>query len=375
MTENNSDNQLSRIVLKGFKSIANCDLETSRVNILIGANGAGKSNFIGFFRMVRQLMEKNLQVFVSRQGGPDALLHFGRKTTEQLEFKLYFGNHGYFATLEPTQDNRLMFTGESFSWQQGLQFGISGIVRKDLLGKGHFKGHFETKIFTGTRTSTDEYILSAMQKWRVYHFHDTSDSAYIKQPQGINDNAYLRPDARNLAAFLYLLRDSYQDSYQKIVKTIRLVAPFFGDFYLRPSPNNQDVIELEWFERGQDIPFKAHMLSDGTLRFICLATVFLQPENLQPETILVDEPELGLHPYAITVLASLIRTTSKQVIVSTQSVELLNEFEASDVIVVDRNEGKSYLHRVNHEELGAWLQDYSLGELWKKNILGGRPAR
>jgi predicted ATPase len=362
MTGTNRDKQLSRIVLKGFKSIAKCDLELSRVNILIGANGAGKSNFIGFFRMVGQLLEENLQVFVSRQGSPDALLHFGRKTTEQLEFQLYFGNNGYFATLEPTQDNRLMFARESFWWNRSGEHEIG-------------RGHFETKALTGTGTGIDEYVLSAMQQWRVYHFHDTSDSAYIKQPQGINDNAYLRPDARNLASFLYLLRDSYPASYQRIVKTIRLVAPFFGDFYLRPAPQNKEVIELEWFERGQDIPFKAHLLSDGTLRFMCLATVFLQPEDLQPETILVDEPELGLHPYAITVLASLIRTASKQVIVSTQSVELLNEFEANDVIVVDRNEGNSYLRRLNQHELEAWLSDYSLGELWHKNLLGGRPAR
>jgi predicted ATPase len=362
MTGTSSDKQLSRIVLKGFKSIAECYLELSKINVLIGANGAGKSNFIGFFRMVQQLLEQNLQVFVSRQGSPDALLYFGRKTTEQLEFQLYFGNNGYFAELQPTQDNRLMFTSESF-W--------SNISGEREIGKGHF----ETKAFIGTGTSIDEYILSAMQQWRVYHFHDTSDSAYIKQLHGINDNAYLRPDARNLASFLYLLRDSYPASYLKIVKTIRLVASFFGDFYLRPSPQNQDVIELEWFERGQDIPFKAHLLSDGTLRFMCLATVFLQPEKLQPSTILVDEPELGLHPYAMTVLASLIRATSKQVIVSTQSVELLNEFDADDVIVVDRNDGKSLLRRLNKHELLAWLEDYSLGELWKKNVLAGRPSR
>ncbi|QLE58552.1 AAA family ATPase [Nostoc sp. TCL26-01] len=362
MTGMNSNKQLSRIVLKGFKSIASCDLEFSRLNILIGANGAGKSNFIGFFRMVGQLLEQNLQVFVSRQGSPDALLHFGRKTTEQLEFQLYFGDNGYFATLEATKDNRLMFARESFWWN------MSG---EHELGRGHF----ETKAFTGTETQINQYVLSAMQQWRVYHFHDTSDSAYIKQLHGINDNAYLRPDARNLASFLYLLRDSYPASYQRIIKTIRLVAPFFGDFYLRPVPQNKEVIELEWFERGQDIPFKAHLLSDGTLRFMCLATVFLQPEDLQPETILVDEPELGLHPYAITVLAALMRTASKQVIVSTQSVELLNEFVANDVIVVDRNQGTSSLRRLNQDELSAWLLDYSLGELWRKNLLGGRPAR
>ncbi|BAZ28756.1 hypothetical protein NIES4074_11900 [Cylindrospermum sp. NIES-4074] len=363
MPELISAKQLSRIVLRGFKSIAECDIELAQLNVLIGCNGAGKSNFIGFFRMVQQILERKLQVFVSRQGGPDVILHFGRKTTEQLEVNLYFGSNSYFATFEPTQDNRLMFSKESFGWKSG-EWEIGS-------------GHFETQALQGTGTKIDQYVLPAMQQWQVYHFHDTSDSAYVKQLHGINDNTYLRPDARNLAAFLYLLKDNYPESYQQIVKTIRLVAPFFGDFYLRPSPQNKDLIELEWFEQGQDIPFKAHLLSDGTLRFICLATVFLQPTSLQPETILVDEPELGLHPYAITILASLMRAAAieKQVIVSTQSVELLNEFSANDVIVVDREDGKSLLRRLKEDDLYEWLEDYSLGELWKKNILGGRPSR
>jgi len=212
MTGMNNYKQLSRIVLKGFKSIASCDLQLSRLNVLIGANGAGKSNFIGFFRLVQQLLEQNLQVNVSRQGGPDALLHFGRKTTQQLEFQLYFGNNGYFATLEPTQDNRLMFAFESF-W--------SNMSGEHEIGRGHF----ETKALSGTETLIDSYVIPTIRQWRVYHFHDTSDSAYVKQSHGINDNAYLRPDARNLAAFLYLLRDTYPASYEKIVKTIRLVAP------------------------------------------------------------------------------------------------------------------------------------------------------
>lgn len=364
MPELTSTRQLSRIILKGFKSIAECDIQLSQLNILIGCNGAGKSNFIGFFRMIEQMLDKKLQVFVSRQGGPDSILHFGRKTTEQLEIELYFGQNGYFATFEPTQDNRLMFSKESFWWSKKGELRISS-------------GHFETQALEGSRTRMDYYVLPAMKKWRVYHFHDTSDSAYVKQAAPINDNIYLRPDARNLAAFLYLLKNNYSQSYQQIVKTIRLVAPFFSDFLLRPSPHNNDVIELEWFEQGQDMPFKAHLLSDGTLRFICLATVFLQPTALQPETILVDEPELGLHPYAITILASLMRAASreKQVIVSTQSVELLNEFTAKDVIVVDRKDGKSLLCRLNEDDLQEWLEDYTLGELWKKNIIGGRPSR
>lgn len=364
MPELVKESHVSRIVLEGFKSIGECDLELGKLNILIGCNGAGKSNFISLWSMTQQLLNHNLQIFVSRQGGPDALLHFGRKTTEQLGFKFYFGDKGYFVKLEPTLDNRLMFASEAFwSDEDGeLQIG---------------RGHFETNTNQAVATEINSYVLESIQQWRVYHFHDTSSTAYVKQPHSINDNAYLRTDARNLAAFLYFLLQAHPKSYQQIVKTIRLVAPFFGDFYLRPSPHNNDVIELQWFEQGQDIPFKAHLLSDGTLRFICLATVLLQPQSFQPETILVDEPELGLHPYAITVLASLIRaaTSEKQVIISTQSVELLNQFDANQVIVVDREEGKSSLRRLQLPDLSQWLEEYSLGELWKKNILGGRPSR
>lgn len=355
--------QLSRIVLNGFKSIVSCDLELGSLNILIGSNGAGKSNFIGFFKLIRQIYEKQLQVHVSQQGGPDSLLHFGRKKTERIDAQLYFGNNGYFFTLAPTMDNRLAFSTESFWWNAS---GAKPI--------GH--GHFESKAWEGTGTGIDQFVHEAISKWMVYHFHDTGDTSYIKQQHAINDNIYLRPDARNLAAFLYLLSQTHPANYLRIVKTIQLVAPFFGNFYLRPQPQNANIIELEWTEVGEDVPFKAHHLSDGTLRFICLATVLLQPEFYQPASIFIDEPELGLHPYAITILASLLKSAAlkKQIIVSTQSVELMSEFDPEDIIVVDRKAGKSIFNRLNASKLEEWLQEYSLGELWKKNVFGGRPS-
>ncbi|GAB7200676.1 AAA family ATPase [Dickeya oryzae] len=152
---------------------------------------------------------------------------------------------------------------------------------------------------------------------------------------------------------------------------------FFGDFYLRPTSDNPDTIQLEWTEKEQDIPFKANELSDGSLRFILLATVLLQPEEYKPSAIIVDEPELGLHPYAIAVLAELIKTASHehQLIISTQSVELVNEFDAEDLIVVDKKDGASTFKRLEADSLEEWLSDYSLGELWTKNLLGGRPQR
>ncbi len=358
-----NQNQLSRIVLKGFKSIRECDLELKGLNILIGANGSGKSNFIAFFRLIQQILAGNLQRYVSKQGAIDRLLHFGRKKTKEIASELYFGSHGYKFSLEPTLDNRVMFSRESY-WQDQLPDWSIGA------------GHFESNL--GSPTQIDNPIVTkVMKSWRIYHFHDTGDSSSVKQIQAINDNIYLRSDAQNLAAYLYLLKNQYQTHYQRIVKTIQLVAPFFGEFNLRPQPNNQDQIELEWFEKGEDIPFKAYQLSDGTLRFICLATVLLQPEDHQPEVILIDEPELGLHPYAINVLGSLLRSIakSKQVIVSTQSVALLNEFDAADVIVCDRIEGATHLHRLDENALADWLEEYSLGELWQKNMLGGRPSR
>ena len=357
-----NQNHLSRLIIKGFKSIRECDLELSSLNVLIGPNGVGKSNLIGFFRMIQQILAQNLQVYVSKQGGPDALLHFGRKTTEKLSAELYFGNNGYKFTLEPTQDNRMMFASEALWWN---------VTGDRVVGRGHFESTVEREY-----SRIKDYALAAMKSWRVYHFHDTSDTALVKGIQQIHDSEYLRPDARNLAAFLLRLSVQYPESYERIVKLVRMIAPFFGDFRLKPTPGNQDTIELQWTEKGEDIPFKAHQLSDGTLRFICLATLLLQPALLQPETIWIVEPELGLHPYAIQLVAALIRSASKsrQLIISTQSADFLSEFVPEDVIVTERSGGSSIFTRLDSDQLKLWLEKYTLGELWHKNVLGGRPG-
>jgi len=355
--------QISKIILRGYKSIVDCRMELTPLNILIGANGAGKSNFISFFRMISQILRQQLQMEVGLSGGPDALLYFGRKKTEELHAELYFGNNGYQFTLRPTQDNRMIFAHETLWW--------------NLSGDFHpASGHFETEYKErGIHGQVWMHVVPAMRSWRLLHFHDTSRSAYVKQIHNISDNEYLREDARNLAAFLLRLKNNHNEDYQRIVSIIRLVAPFFGDFYLRPTVDNKDKIQLEWTEQGQDEPFPASALSDGTLRFICLATVLLQPDEFMPATILIDEPELGLHPYAISVLASMMQSAAKkhQLVVSTQSVELVNEFSPEDLIITEKHQGASTFKRPDKQMLADWLDDYTLGELWKKNLLGGRP--
>ena len=220
-----------------------------------------------------------------------------------------------------------------------------------------------------------DYCYSSISNWKVFHFHDTSDTAGVKRLGSLHDNDYLRQDASNLAAFLYRLAEETPEIYQQIRKIITLAIPFFDDFVLKPQklPTEEEQIRLLWRQKDSDYALWPSQLSDGSIRFICLVTALMQPDP--PSTIIIDEPELGLHPYAITLLGSLLRSASKrmQVIVSTQSVPLVNEFAIDDLIIVEREQECTVFKRYTEEEFKTWLDEYSVGELWEKNILGGRP--
>ena len=368
---------IKKLTIEGFKSIRKLeDFKLQSLNVLIGANGAGKSNFVGFFRLLRELIDQRLQLAVSTEGGADKCLHLGPKVTQRLVAKLYFGDNGYEFELVPTVDNRLVFADEATLFK-----GRFGLIRGSL-GSGHaeagLKGRKDEPGATAPH-GVPYYVFKAVSSWVVYHFHDTSATAGVRRQGPINDNETLRPNAENLAAFLYRVRETDLTTYEKIRDVVRLAAPFFDDFKLRPVPANPDLIQLEWLQKGSDYPFLANQLSDGTLRFICLATSLLQPTL--PSTVLFDEPELGLHPFALTLVANLFQQAAKQygtyvsqqVIVSTQSAPLLNEFAPEDVVVVERTQGESTFRRLESGHLSEWLKEYTLGELWQKNVLGGRP--
>jgi|SRR5690554_3320091 len=359
--------------ITGFKSIKSLEqLKLKPINVLIGTNGSGKSNFVSFFKMLGEMMEERLQVWTSKQGSADRIVSFGVRETDKITASIRFDRNGYDFELEPTIDGGLVFADESLYFD-GPYHGVSEYG----LGSGHSEALLKSAYQSSKKENgVHAYCYKSITSWKVFHFHDTSHTAGVKRLHSLHDNAYLRPDASNLAAYLYRLRNEHADIYAQIRKTVRLAIPFFDDFVLNPQPlwTEEEQIRLLWQQRDSDYPFWPSQLSDGSIRFICLTTALLQPDP--PSTIIIDEPELGLHPYAITLLGSLIRSASKQmqVIISTQSVPLVDEFSIDDLIVVEREDGASVFRRFGEQDFTEWLETYTVGELWEKNILGGRPG-
>jgi len=370
--------QLTSVHISGFKSLRDVDLTLGSVNVLIGANGAGKSNVTSFFKMLNFMMTGALGEFIGRSGGAGDILHFGAKTTPVLTAELQIasdtGNNTYAFKLGHASPDRFIFLAESYSYSQTGR--DPGRAPATDLGSGHN----ECRLREVGDNPTGSFIRRAISGIRFFQFHDTSPTAYVKQMQNLEDNRYLKSDAGNLAPFLYMLHQKYPAAYDRILRTLRKVIPFLEDFQLAPSMLNEKKIQLEWREKGSPAVFGPHMLSDGSLRFIALTTLLLQPKELLPSLIIIDEPELGLHPSAIRLLASMVRSASAhaQLVLATQSKELVDAFQLEDILVVDREaaDGResSVLRRLPRPEFAVWLEKYSLGEMWEHNLIRGRPA-
>lgn len=360
---------IEKIKIQNYKSIRELDLDLKPLNILIGSNGAGKSNFISFFKMVNQMYEGRLNEFATKYG-VENLLYFGRKESDSIYGLLDFDNrNAYRFQLLPTLRDELTFLFEHglFNWSNNNNNHYSNWYSTTF-----DTGHKESKL-RNSQENVALFVQRELKSFKIYHFHDTSENSKMKQSSRIDDNHFLREDGSNLAAFLYLLQEKHPKILRRIERTISSIAPFFKRFDLKLNQLNPDRIKLEWQEKGSDMYLDAHNLSDGTLRFIALTTLLLQPEL--PSTIIIDEPELGLHPAAIARLAALIRKASvkSQVIISTQSTNLVDEFQPEDIITVDRKDKQSVFTRQSIHQLSEWLNDYSMSTLWEKNIIGGRP--
>jgi predicted ATPase len=328
---------IQSITIEGFKSIRSIkDFPLRPVNVLIGANGSGKSNFLEAFVFLSEVIHGRIDAYVIENGGADKLLYFGSKETDSI----------------------------LIGWN-------------DESGRTYFAGGQSQPGDALRGTAAFSGFGKIVPSWQRYQFHGTGRNSPIKKTSQLDDNRFLRPDGSNLAAFLHFLQQKHGESYAAIRRTLQQVAPFFEDFQLEPLKLNPNTLKLDWRHFGTDAGFDGSALSDGTLRFVALATLFLQPAELRPSVILVDEPELGLHPQAIGLLAPLIRQASKesQVIAATQSSLLLDHFEPEDILVANRVDGATTIERLNSEPLADWLKEYSLGQLWEKGELAGGPVK
>lgn len=348
------------IEIEGYKSIKRQQIKMSNINILIGSNGAGKSNFISFFEFLGQVYQQKSQQFVALAGGIDRILHQGNITAKSIKIYLSFEQEK---------------SGYGFEM---LKNDTSFIIKyEDLLYEQNLKKSFELSQESQLKHKNDIFAKSVktyLDGLRRYHFHDTGAKSPFNQASHIQNDAYfLYERGENLAAFLYKVKQDHPKVYYRMIQVIRSIAPFFNDFYLKPNENG--FVTLQWRANANSYLYGISDLSDGTLRFIALTVLFLQP-NL-PLTLIIDEPELGLHPTAINKLSGLIQSAANrgtQVILATQSTDLISYFTPEDIVTVDQKNGESIFQRLDGAGLEQWLEDYTLGDLWKRNIItGGQP--
>ena len=355
---------MDSIKIQGYKSFKNLSVQLHPINLLIGANGAGKSNFLSLFEMLGNIYEKRLGVYVAQVGGVDKLLYQGRNVTEEIDLELKQANNFYQLSLMES-DGKLMVQNEAVGYDKTP-------ASFESVNINQYADESKLKEYVGTRSG--DYLNEYISQIRKFHFHDTGRrSPFTADSHIVNDAYRMYEHGENLAAILYRIQREKPMAYKRIIRVIQSVAPYFSDFFFQPT--EADMVRLQWQDKYSSMIYGPTDLSDGTIRFIALTVLFMQP--WLPRVIIIDEPELGLHPVAIEKLAGLIKMAAQkgtQVIVATQSAELISSFEPEDVLTVNQNEEGTTIERLNRENLERWLDEYTLGDLWKQNILkGGQP--
>ncbi len=372
---------ISHLKIKGFRSLKDVEIELGAFNVLIGANGAGKSNLIEFFQMTSAMFSGtsgNLQLYVARKGRASSLLHYGPQVTKTIDATFRIDDeqvwNEYECRLKWSESNDLYFGNES------VAEGLSGKGQSERYFSG--SGHSESWVVSPgmfSELSSARLFRHLAEQIRVYHFHDTSEDANMRVSQELNGEHGLLSNGGNLAAFLYRLKEKRPAHYRRILDTVQYIAPFIEDLVVEPDALNDRFVMLRWRDRSGTL-FGPHQLSDGTLRTIALITTLLQPDETMPSIMLYDEPELGLHPQGIRIVAELLKAVSekRQVIVATQSPLLIRDYDPADIAVVERDEdaegrGSTVIKRLDPVALEGWLEEYDLGQLYEKNVTGGGP--
>lgn len=374
VNKNNKNLRLKAATISGFKSISAkkpLKIELGNITLLLGANGSGKSNIISFFKMLNCIMSGSFQLFVEKAGTSQVFLNYGSNHTSTIKGEMNFESNtdfdNYSFQLTHATPDRLIISSETIVW------GKKDRAQPQTIP---LSSDFKESALIHNQREPVTIVRRILANCKVYQFHDSSAQSRIRQSSPVEISTYLQSEGHNLASFLYFLKKNHAANYQRIVSYIRQIVPQFNDFYL--VPNAKGYVMLTWTERSpNDYIMLPEQFSDGTIRFIALATLLLQPEKTMPNVVIIDEPELGLHPFAITQLAEMIKEAAinTQVVIATQSPGLVDEFEADQITIIqwDEESESTIAKKLNKNDLADWLASYSLSELWDKNVFGGRP--
>lgn len=363
-------NRIRSVSIQGFRSLKSIEnLELPQLTVLIGGNGAGKSTLIRFFEMLSWMLKsKNLQEFVMRHGGGDDQFFMGARQTPRIHAELCLdtekGQNDYrFDLVHLSAGDTVMVMNEAYRYSANNISTKADWIQIDAVGK-------ESGLLEQTN-KTAKTIAALLRQCSTYQFHDTSMNAAIHNRWDVTESFRLRSDGGNLAAVLLDLRKTDGKRYELIVQQICRVLPAFKDFVLEEEAGK---VLLRWGSRQSDKVFGSHLTSDGSLRLFCLLTLVNLPPDRLPDVMFFDEPELGLHPHAITLVAEMFKRLSlkRQIFLATQSPYLVDCFELENIIVASANNGETVLRNLPREQYQEWLDDeYQLSDIWLKQAVGG----
>ncbi len=372
--------RLESVRIRGFRSLADVELSNlGAASVLIGSNGSGKSNFMRFFELLSwMLRSRALGEFVQRHGGADDQLFGGNGVTPRMEAEVALrteaGRNDYRFTLTHAHPDRFIFTEEAFRFSQQSR---AREARWQHLGSGHREAGIVDAAHASSSPDIDpttaRVIVHLLRNCAVYQFHDTSDKSSFKKRWEVEDNDRLRTHGGNLAAVLHRLEEEDVRRFELVCRHIARVLPVFDRFQIDESYGR---VMLRWKAKGREKTFGAHLTSDGSLRFFALVTLLNLPREMLPNVLFLDEPELGLHPVAIALIGNMIKALARevQIIVATQSPLLVDVFDLDEIVVLDLQDGRTTFRRLDTGAYRHWLDEsFTPGELWQKNLLGGRP--
>lgn len=385
--------KVARIKIEGFRRLHRVDLSMRPLMVVIGANGVGKSSLLDALSILSASAAGKLNQMLGQMGGLLDILSRNKAREVRFlasmevpgyqpleyDFQIEPRGPGYTISRETLTQAK---TGSSVPFKH-IDSSYADIRYYDITEKKLVRRNQPLRpewVFDPFESSLSQvpkmfnqpeelrHVLSSMTK---YHVLDVSSKALVKLPQQMKPAYLPGPDGEDLIPYLYSLRETTKDCFEAIEDTLKTAFPGFESLNFPPAAAG--LLSLTWKERQFKSPLYIHQLSEGTLRFLWLVSLLHSP-NLSTVTM-IDEPEVSLHPELLSILADLMRAASSrtQLIVATHSDRLVRFLEPKEVVVMDLNEeGFTSANWADSLDLDAWLDEYSLDEVWRMGRMGGR---